>query len=540
MPFTSSRQNFRRRIYRLTTKFIPQTFVLVHYRECTEDEKPERHTLQPLIAYFISRHKQYSPPPPQPAAPITPFPFTDGGQDMAFLDDLLKMDMDNSSTSSGGTQQQIQQQQQQQPPQQPHPAAAHHPQHHQQQQQHQHQQQQYFYQPNSSGYHPHYDNHSLFETLPSISENWEAALPELDVNPPLTIADFAPNKINEDMDNVKCMLCLASGFCRRDIMVKLSGSTEERTYAVDWISDSVMVWTVSKLSAEGWTVSLISSDNEVLCMAPTVLEVCPGMVSLADTPTPMASRNKRALSVSMEPDDSPPMETNDLTMHMLDHDRQFKIRLVEKLGFMKSALESDDLSGYRSRSMTNDGYRSRSMTKHDDSGYTGYRSRTMTRDTEAPEVMEWLDDMQVSNLSNGELEELMDRYIMSVVQQLVQYGSVDEDLRTEIDAVDSNGLSLLHYCCLYNLNSLIPVLLARGADVNQVTRAGSSPLHLAAAAGHHLVVEVLLNNGANVHAVDGSGRQAMDIARLAGHDNIFTLFSTVSPPLPLPLLALIM
>ena len=42
-----------------------------------------------------------------------------------------------------------------------------------------------------------------------------------------------------------------------------------------------------------------------------------------------------------------------------------------------------------------------------------------------------------------------------MVKQLVQLAAVDDDLRTELDAVDGYGLSLLHYCCLYNLTALV-------------------------------------------------------------------------------------
>ncbi|RYH18524.1 hypothetical protein EON65_27100 [archaeon] len=193
--------------------------------------------------------------------------------------------------------------------------------------------------------------------------------------------------------------------------------------------------------------------------------------------------------------------TDPLTLHMLDHDRQYKIRLVEKLGYMKSALGQDDASNFR---------------------------RHLSKEHGSEDNVEWLDDSEVSKLSNAELESIMDKYIMTVVKQLVQLGSVDEDLRAEIDAVDSNGLSLLHYCCLYNLTSLIPVLVSRGADVNQVTNTGSSPLHLAVAAGHLLAAQVLLSNGANAHAVDGSGRGAMELARQTGNEEIHELLCRVS------------
>ena len=116
----------------------------------------------------------------------------------------------------------------------------------------------------------------------------------------------------------------------------------------------------------------------------------------------------------------------------------------------------------------------------------------------AGENVEWLDDHQLSNLSTAELEVVMDRYIMIVVRQLVQLAAVDDDLKAEIDALDSSGFSLLHYCCLYNLNSLVPVLLARGADVDKRTGTGLTALHLAAGAGHFALVQVLVQSGATI------------------------------------------
>jgi len=55
------------------------------------------------------------------------------------------------------------------------------------------------------------------------------------------------------------------------------------------------------------------------------------------------------------------------------------------------------------------------------------------------------------------------QYLLSVVKQLVQLAAVDDDLRTELDAVDGYGLSLLHYCCLYNLTALVRDHMAVGA-----------------------------------------------------------------------------
>ena len=87
---------------------------------------------------------------------------------------------------------------------------------------------------------------------------------------------------------------------------------------------------------------------------------------------------------------------------------------------------------------------------------------------------DWLDDNQLSDLSVSDIESVMDKYTISIVNQLVQLASVDDDLKAEIDSIDSNGFSLLHYCCMYNLQSLIPVLLARGASISRKTDSGNN------------------------------------------------------------------
>lgn len=301
------------------------------------------------------------------------------------------------------------------------------------------------------------------------------------------------------------------------------------------------VWSSASVGVGHWSVTIVSNKNEFVCAASTFLEILP---------TPSSenhySRSKRPL------DGSPGSQFVDATdpalNHVLDNDRQFKIRLVEKLGHIQSALEHDESMGPRSRSSSKPPYlitdpnypqpRSRSSSRppYLDPAITP-RSRSSSRTpyylgasgvVVDSEGVEWLDDTVVSSLTNQELEEVMDRYIAAVVRQLVQLGSLDEDLRAEIDDVDSNGLSLLHYCCLYNLTSLIPVLLARGADVNQCTLSGSSPLHLAAAAGNLTVTQELLKSGANVHAVDGNSRTALDIARESGRADIFGALCSVS------------
>ena len=233
---------------------------------------------------------------------------------------------------------------------------------------------------------------------------------------------------------------------------------------------------------------------------------------------------------------SSPLRGGEATMNSSsDFDKEHKIRIVEKLGTMKYALTHEDTSP-NSASLL-------SPLAHDEHapGAASYAVRGLTRShshsqltdgTDAPsnthaDSVKWLDDQELSELSTEELEVLMDRYIMVVVKQLVQLAVMDDDLKAEIDSLDASGFSLLHYCCLYNLNSLIPVLLARGADVNRRTSTGSTALHLAAAAGHLAVTQVLVESGAVVTSYDANNVLPSDAAYEAGYIDIFNLLLAV-------------
>lgn len=50
---------------------------------------------------------------------------------------------------------------------------------------------------------------------------------------------------------------------------------------------------------------------------------------------------------------------------------------------------------------------------------------------------DWLDDKSVSLLSSSDLEKLMDKYMFNVVNQLVQLAISDDDLKAELDHLDS-------------------------------------------------------------------------------------------------------
>jgi hypothetical protein len=142
--------------------------------------------------------------------------------------------------------------------------------------------------------------------------------------------------------------------------------------------------------------------------------------------------------------------------------------------------------------------------------------------------LEWIDDHELALLPAKELEKQMDLYLLSIVNQLVQVASLEDDLKSELEAWDSNGFSILHYCCLYNAYSLIPVLLSKGIDINLKTRYGSSPLHIAAGGGYLDITTELIDNNANHLATDSYDLTPYDKAFQSSHYEVADYLSNLN------------
>ena len=185
-------------------------------------------------------------------------------------------------------------------------------------------------------------------------------------------------------------------------------------------------------------------------------------------------------------------------------DRETKIRIVERLGRVENTLASS------------------TRGSGEDDGF--------------------LDDAALEGMSDEKLQALTEQLLEHVIGQLTQHASQEETLMQEVCCApravcsvvcpppphllvascacvcvcvcvwdgqlitsDVNGMTMLHYTCMYNYPRLVPVLLASGADPNKPTAAGQSPLHLAASHGLTDICDQLVRYSASALLRDKQG-----------------------------------
>lgn len=98
----------------------------------------------------------------------------------------------------------------------------------------------------------------------------------------------------------------------------------------------------------------------------------------------------------------------------------------------------------------------------------------------------------------------------SALQQLISAADDDRD----VDAVDQDGRTALHFVSGLGSEACVRVLAAAGADLDHTDNSGGlTALHLAAGYVKPGVVKVLLELGADTEVEDDKGRTPLDLAR---------------------------
>lgn len=199
------------------------------------------------------------------------------------------------------------------------------------------------------------------------------------------------------------------------------------------------------------------------------------------------------------------------------YDRQYKIRLVERLTTVRTMMNNSDHSNSNN-----------SFLKGPPSTNNSVTMEAVSSLRESAERAELGNYGELLNISDHELKSVVEEQIVKLVQDLIRRATLQNEIRQEIDALDSAGFNLLHYSCMYNQVALVPILLMRGTKINKKTSTGATSLHLAATAGHFAIVKLLVEHKADVDELDDNGNTASSLANINGHSDISTYLETLS------------
>ena len=97
---------------------------------------------------------------------------------------------------------------------------------------------------------------------------------------------------------------------------------------------------------------------------------------------------------------------------------------------------------------------------------------------------------------------------------------------TNIDEVDTEGLTSLMVATIANDSVMAVLLLQSGTNPNIQSKSGMSALHAAAFNSRDGLVQVLLSFNANPNLIDSKGRTPIMVAAQMGHTNPITYLAT--------------
>ncbi|MGN0187297.1 MAG: tetratricopeptide repeat protein [Paludibacteraceae bacterium] len=93
----------------------------------------------------------------------------------------------------------------------------------------------------------------------------------------------------------------------------------------------------------------------------------------------------------------------------------------------------------------------------------------------------------------------------------------------DINALDENGLALMHRCAFGNNDFMMQWLIDQGADINVLDFEGSTPLMYAVSSGYYRLVYKMLNLGADKHLQNHKNQTALTLAEKSGFLRMVTL-----------------
>jgi uncharacterized protein len=105
------------------------------------------------------------------------------------------------------------------------------------------------------------------------------------------------------------------------------------------------------------------------------------------------------------------------------------------------------------------------------------------------------------------------------------------DKRVEVNAVQPDGTTALHWAVDRDAQEMVRLLILAGADVKAANRYGATPLWLASLNGNAVIMGMLLEAGADAAAVSAEGETALMVAARTGKlDAVEMLLSRGADP----------
>jgi ankyrin repeat protein len=86
----------------------------------------------------------------------------------------------------------------------------------------------------------------------------------------------------------------------------------------------------------------------------------------------------------------------------------------------------------------------------------------------------------------------------------------------DLNATSEDDWTCLHWAASGGHDTIIPLLVEAGADIEAMTHQDQSPITTAVLAAHIATIKVLLENGANIHVVGKNSMTLLDNAMLGG------------------------
>ncbi|KAL3287079.1 hypothetical protein HHI36_001564 [Cryptolaemus montrouzieri] len=128
----------------------------------------------------------------------------------------------------------------------------------------------------------------------------------------------------------------------------------------------------------------------------------------------------------------------------------------------------------------------------------------------------------LTNLQRGNTQALTPSILPTDINihTLAGRGEITEDdVKNEknINIVDKDGFSPLHWAAAFGQYNAVELLLNNGANIQQLGTNEESALHLAANGGHHEVIRLLISRGAEVNHCDHLSNTALMYAAKGNH-----------------------